>query len=379
MHVAINAYFWNRPNTGSGQYTRQLVYHFNRLVSDLQISLIYPQPPGDPGPEAVPPSVNVELVPVRAGHLGKVHFEQLLFPRVCRRVGADIAHVPYWGSPLQSPIPLVVTIHDLTTLLVREYRRGLRVRLYNALISASARAADHVVTDSRASQQDIVRHLGLPDERVTPIYLAVSSNFNPESDFLLDMAVRQKYDLPDFYALYLGGYEIHKNVTTLLLAYSYVVQALGDEYPLVLAGAKPAASSDRFPDYDNHIDRLGLADSVIWAGYIDEEDKPAVYRGAGAFVFVSRREGFGLPALEAMACGVPLIASDSGSLPEITGDAAFALDPDDERQIGGSIIAALTQEELAAEMRDKGLAQAALFSWEKTATETLLVYDRLLG
>ena len=173
MHLAINAYFWNRANTGSGQYTRQLVYHFNRLVSDLDITLIFPQAPGEPGPEAVPPSVKVELVPVRAGHLGKVRFEQLLFPRACRQIGADIAHVPYWGSPLQSPIPLVVTVHDLTTLLVRDYHRGLRARLYNALISASARASSHVITDSLASKRDIVKHLGLPEDRVTPIYLAV--------------------------------------------------------------------------------------------------------------------------------------------------------------------------------------------------------------
>jgi glycosyltransferase involved in cell wall biosynthesis len=379
MYVAINAYFWNQPNTGSGQYTRQLVYHFNKLVSDLEISLIYPQAPGDPGPQDVPPSVNVVVVPVRAGHLGKVHFEQRLFPRACGRIGADIAHVPYWGSPLQSPIPLVVTVHDLTTLLVREYHRGVRARLYNALISASARAANHIITDSLASKRDIVQHLGLPEDRVTPIYLAVDPAYKPESDFLLDMAVRKKYDLPDFYALYLGGYEIHKNVTTLLLAYTYVVQALGDEYPLVLAGKRPAESSARFPDYDGYIDRLGLGGAVVWTGYIDEEDKPAVYRGAGAFIFVSRQEGFGLPPLEAMACGVPLITSDSSSLPEVVGDAAFALDPDDERQIGGSIISALTQDELAVEMREKGLAQAARFSWEKTATETLLIYDQLLN
>jgi glycosyltransferase involved in cell wall biosynthesis len=379
MHVAVNATFWNRPNSGSGQYTRQLVYHLNRLVSDLEISLVYPQAPGDPGPEAVPPSVNVIPVPVRGGHLGKVHFEQLLFPRACRKAGADIAHVPYWGSPLQSPIPLVVTVHDLTTLLVREYHRGVRARLYNALISASARTANQVITDSQASRQDIIRHLGLPAEKVTSIYLAAGPDYKPESDFLLDMAVRRKYDLPDLYALYLGGYEIHKNVTTLLLAYTYVAQALGDEYPLVLAGKKPDNRSTNFPDYDSHIERLDLSDVVTWAGYVDEEDKPAVYRGASAFIFVSRQEGFGLPALEAMSCGVPLIASNGGSLPEVVGDAGFALDPDDERQIGGSIIAALTQEELAAEMREKGVAQAARFSWEKTATETLLIYDRLLS
>ena len=379
MHLALNAYFWNRANTGSGQYTRQLVYNLNRLVSDLKVTLVYPQAAGDPGPEGVPPSVQVELVPVRAGHLGKVHFEQLLFPRACRKVGADVAHVPYWGSPLQSPIPLVVTVHDVTTLLVREYHRGFQARLYNSLISAGARAANHVITDSLASKDDIVHHLDVPAERVTPIYLAVDSNYNPETDFLLDMAVRKKYDLSDFYVLYLGGYEVHKNVTTLLLAYTYVAQALGEDYPLVLAGAKPAHHSERFPNHEQYIRRLGLEAFVAWPGYIDEEDKPAVYRGASAFVFVSRHEGFGLPALEAMACGVPLITSNSSSLPEVAGDAAFVLDPDDERQIGGSIIAAVTQEELAAEMREKGLVQAATFSWQKTATETLLIYDQLLS
>jgi glycosyltransferase involved in cell wall biosynthesis len=379
MHVAINAHFWNRANTGSGQYTRQLVYYFNRLVADLEITLIYPLMPGDPGPQDVPPSVKVEIVPVRTGHVGKVYFEQVLFPRACRKVGADVAHVPYWGSPLQSPIPLVVTVHDVTTLLVRDYHRGFQARLYNGLISAGARAAAHVITDSMASKKDIVRHLNIPAGRVTPIYLAVESTFTPETDFLLDMAVRKKYDLPDFYVLYLGGYEIHKNVTTLLLAYTYVAQALGDDYPLVLAGAKPDRASARFPDYDGYVNRLDLEDSVIWTGYIDEQDKPSLYRGASAFVFISRHEGFGLPALEAMACGVPLITSDRSSLPEVVGDAAFTLDPDDDRQIGGSIIAAVMQEELAAEMREKGLSQAANFSWEKTATETLLIYDKIVS
>jgi len=378
MHLAINAYFWNKANTGSGQYTRQLVYYLNRLVSDLQITLVHPRAPGDPGPAEVPPSVKIEAVPARSGHLGKVQFEQMLFPRACRRIRADVAHVPYWGSPLQSPIPLVTTIHDVTTLKVREYHRGLRPRLYNSLITAGARAATHIITDSLASKQDIIEYLDIPDERITPIYLAVKPAFSPETDFLLDMAVRKKYDLPEFYVLYLGGYEIHKNVTALLQAYTYVAQALGDDYPLVLAGAKPSPSSERTPDYDAQIRHLNLEEFVHWTGYIDEEDKPAVYRGASAFVFLSRHEGFGLPVLEAMACGVPVIASNGGSLPEVTGEATFALDPDDVRQIGGSIIAAVTQEELATEMRQKGLAQAATFSWEKTATETALVYDRLV-
>jgi glycosyltransferase involved in cell wall biosynthesis len=374
MHVAINAYFWNRPNTGSGQYTRQLVYHLNRLVSDLTITLVYPHVAGERPLADVPPSVRVKTIAIKPGYLEKARFEQWTFPKVCEELEVDLAHVPYWGSPLQSAVPVVVTVHDLTTLLVREYRRGLRARLYTALVSASARSAVHIITDSKASQGDIIKHLNIPEERVTPIYLAAGAAYKPDSEFLMDMAILKKYDLPDFYILYLGGYEIHKNVTTLLLAYSYVAKALGEDYPLVLAGTKPDESGRHIPPYSQYIAELGLTDSIRWVGYIDESDKPAVYRGAQTFVFPSRYEGFGLPPLEAMACGVPVVTTNSSSLPEVVGEAAFAIDPDNERQMGGSIIATVIQEELAAEFKRKGLAQAASFSWERTAMETLGVY-----
>lgn len=379
MRVALNGYFWKRPYVGSGQYLRQLVYHLNRHVSDLDMILVLPQEPGDDAPEGVPPSVQVKLIPARAGNLGKVLFEQVGFPRACRQVGADVAHVPYWGGPLQSPVPLVVTVHDLTTLLVPEYRRPLKARLYNALVSASARGASHIITDSFSSKLDIMDHLQIPEERITAVYLAVGSQYASGKNDLMDMAILKKYDLPDFYILYLGGYELHKNVTTLLLAYTYVAQSLGEDYPLVLAGRKPSGPSPIYPDYDDYIKRLGLEKQVRWVGFVDEEDKPVLYRNAEAFVFPSRHEGFGLPPLEALACGTPVITTNSSSLPEVVGDAAFAVDADDERDMAGAIIAAIIQENLAAELRAKGPQQAAKFSWEKTATETLLLYDRVLS
>jgi glycosyltransferase involved in cell wall biosynthesis len=379
MHLAINAYFWNRPHTGSGQYTRQLVYHLNRLVSDLDMTLVYPQAPGETGPVDVPPSVRVQAVPLRPGHLGKVWFEQVAFPRACVAAGASLAHVPYWGPPLRSPVPLVVTIHDMTTLIVRQYNRSLSARLYHALVTGAAHGAGHVITDSQASKTDIVERLRLDPAKVTPIYLAAGPQYTPAEQSLVDMGVLRKYNLPDFYVLYLGGYELHKNVHTLLLAYTYVIEALGEDYPLVLAGKRPEKVTAHFPDYGRYIQELGLQNHVRWIGYVDEEDKPAIYRNAEVFVFPSRQEGFGLPVLEAMACGTPVVASHSSSLPEIIGDAGFALDPDDERQMAGSIIAAVIQEPLAADMRRKGLAQAAQFSWEKTATETLLIYGKVAG
>jgi len=379
MHLAVNGYFWNQPNTGSGQYTRQLVTHLNRLVSDLRITLVYPRVSAQEGPKGVPEGVEVKIIKVRPGQLGKVHFEQIVFPRVCEALRADIAHIPYWGAPLRSPAPMVVTIHDLTTLLFREYRGGVRARMYNALVSASARSASHIITDSNVSKTDIVEHLGFRVEEVTAIYLAAGSEFSPEPDLLLDMAIAQKYGLPEEYILYLGGYEIHKNVVALLNAYTYIRKAHGTDYPLVLAGKKPTRQSRRYPDYGKEISRLELKDAVHWAGYVDEEDKPTVYRGATCFAFPSKYEGFGLPPLEAMACGVPVVASNRSSLPEVIGDAGFMLDPDDHRGIGGSIIATIVQENLAKELRQKGIVQAAKFSWEKTATETLLIYNQIWG
>ena len=378
MHLALNAYFWNWPNSGSGQYTRQLVRHLNQLVSDLQITLIYPQVHGDDSIEDIPPGISVRPVPTRSGQLGKVIFEQITFPRTCQSIGADIAHVPYWGSPIYSQKPVVVTVHDLTTYLVREYRRDLRARMYNAMVSAGARAADHVITDSLASKRDIGTHLSIDSNDISSIYLAAGSQFNPKDDFLMDMAVLQKYNLPHSYVLYMGGYEIHKNVTNLLLAYTYVAQALGEDYPLVLAGVRPPRASRNYPDYDGYIEQLGLQKHIQWISFVEEADKPAIYRGASCFAFISRHEGFGLPPLEAMACGIPVVSSNSASLPEVVGDAAFTIDPDDTKQIGGSIIATILQQDLAQEMKEKGLAQSESFSWGTTATETLLVYDQVL-
>jgi glycosyltransferase involved in cell wall biosynthesis len=378
MHVVINGYFWNQLNTGSGQYTRNLVYHLNRYVSDLTITLVYPQHADAPEPDNLPPSVNVKLVPIRPGHLGKVLFEQRTFPQACADIGADVAHVPYWGSPLQSPIPLVVTVHDLTTLLVPEYRRKPAARLYNALVATSARGANHIITDSMASKQDIIQHLGIPESQITPIYLAVGPEFTEADNSLVDMAVLKKYDLPDFYILYLGGYELHKNVSTLLLAWSYVGQALGEDYPLVLAGKRPSVTNDIYPDYDSYIERLRIDEYVHWIGFVDEEDKPVLYRNAETFVFPSRHEGFGLPVLEALASGVPVVTTDASSLPEVVGDAGFTVDPDDERGMAGSIIATIMQENLAADLRQKAKQQAEKFSWQDTATQTVLVYDKVL-
>jgi len=375
MHLAINAYFWDRPDTGSGQYVRQLAAHLTGLGGDLRITLVAPRQL-EAADHPLPAACTWHTVPGRPGDLGKVLFEQFAFPRTCRELGADLALVPYWGSPLRSTVPLVVTIHDLIPLLLREYRGGPLGRLYTGLVAATARGAQQVITDSHASRDDILAHLGIPADRVWAIHLAAGDHFRPGPP---DPAVAAKYGLPDGYTLYLGGFDLRKNLETLLRAYCHVGPAIGDDFPLVLAGRPVRSRSPRFPDLEALIRELDLGEYVRITGYVDEADKPAVYRGAAVLVQLSHYEGFGLTPLEAMSCGTPVVVSDRSSLPEVVGAAGFALDPADVEGIAGAIIACAIQEELRADLRQRGLEQAARFSWKRTAEETLEVLRRAVS
>ncbi len=393
MRLALNAWFWDSPTTGSGQYTRRLVESLTDLGSDLEMVLVVPSdgsavPYGGEGQEDGRPAPGLSAscalhhVPCPRSNLGKVRFEQVAFPKVCTRVGADVVHVPYWAPPARSPAPLVVTIHDLIPLVLRgptgRHRGGPLQRLYTALVSATARGATVALTDSEASRQDILKQLALPRERVRVIPLAVDERYNPEPAHG-DAAVRASYGLPDRYVLYLGSFGWRKNLATVLATYRWAGPAIGDECPLVVAGRLPQGgagpSSATTPDPRRLMREEDVSEGYVhFSGFVDEIDKPAVYRGAVAFIFPSRYEGFGLPPLEALACGIPVVASDAASLPEIVGDAGILLPPDDAEGMAGALIQLACDEVFRAEMSRRALAQAAMFSWERTAKATLAAY-----
>ena len=173
---------------------------------------------------------------------------------------------------------------------------------------------------------------------------------------------------------------MRKNLDTLLRAYTFVLRGVGDAFPLVLAGRLPQGESPRFPDVRAMLDRYGLQEGEVqFIGEVDEADKATLYRQADCFVYPSRYEGFGLPILEAMACGTPVVAANTSSLPEVAGEAGYLIAPDDARSMAGAILAVLVQEEFAEELRLAGLAQARNFSWLKTARETLAVYQQTIS
>lgn len=385
MHIALNAWFWDQPYTGSGQYLRGLVRALWWLrqnespYADLRLTLIAPQ--RSQPLQDVPTGVQTRYLKAGKGQIGKVLFEQRAFPKAVGEIRADIAHVPYWAAPLSSPARLVVTIHDVIPLSVPIYQGGLGGRLYFGLVRASAQGVAHIITDSEFSKGEIVQHIGVPAEMVTAIPLAVSERFHPRLGAERDAEVRRKYNLPNSYALYLGGFDLRKNLRALIAAYTYVGPSVGDEYPLVLAGAPPKRwGTARFPDLPSEIAaRAELGQWIRWIGAVDEADKPALYRMARLFVMPSRYEGFGLGALEAMACGTPVVAAEASALPEVVGDAAYLVPPHDSRALGGAIIAVLIQDDLHASLQNLGLARASNFSWERTARQTYAIYERVLA
>lgn len=378
MKVAINAWFWDKPSVGSGQYLHYLIPALTRADPSLEIVLVVPEYMLRHEAPHLAAQGTVHPVAVRPGNWGKLWFEQRLFPRACRQVGADLAHVPYFGSPLAPPLPTVVTVHDLIPLVLPEYRRSLAVRLYTSLAAAAAGQADLILADSEASRRDILARLHAPEERVRVVYLAPAPHFEPVVDWAALDAVKEKYNLPETFILYLGGFDVRKNVIGLLHAWTWVARGLGNVYPLVLAGRLPERESPLFPDPLRAARELGVDDLVVTPGWIDEADKPALYSAARVFVYPSRYEGFGLPILEAMACGTPVVTTTAASLPELAGAHAFQVDPDDTRRMASPIIALSVQEETHDDMSRRGLWQASQFTWEKTAQQTLQAYRDVL-
>ncbi len=378
MRVAINGWFLaHHPHTGTGQYVRALAEWLPQVAPRHEFIFVVP----GRAPIAVLPGLALHPVACGGSDLDKVRFEQLLFPRACRALRADLAHVPHWAPPLASPVPFVVTVHDLIPLILPEYRGGLLARLYTALAAAATPGAALILTDSDASRADLLKHFRLPAERLRTVHLAAGPHYTAAGDWKIDEPIREKYGLPadGGYVLYLGGFDARKNVRALLGAWTWAAGSFGEQVPLALGGALPRPDGRLFEDYPALAAELNVTDSVRFIGPVDEADKPALYRGAMAFAFPSRYEGFGLPPLEAMACGVPVITTDRGSIGEVVGDAAFLADPADTRKFGAAIITCVVEPSVADHLKARGLARARQFSWEKTARATVAAYESLNG
>lgn len=382
MKIALNANFWNQPNTGSGQYVRALTHALLQRDIDNDYCLITPQRLL----ENTPPCVTIHPAPNRFSEkLAKVWFEQIAFGRACQQERVALAHVPYFAPPLFPGTPMVVTIHDLIPMLLPLYRGSLLVRAYTQLVARGARRANAIIADSECSKRDIVQRLSIDPARVHVIHLASDERYQPADATQIDV-VRRKYSLPAKFLLYLGGYDQRKNVRVIIQAFARLRDLHAQGFRLVLGGVILGRDSEFFPDPRRLAREANLPDDAIqYVGWVDEDDKPALYASATAFAFASLYEGFGLPPLEAMACGTPVICSNASSLPEVVGDpstssgqvAGMLIAPDDVGAWAEAIRAVLTDDARRSEMRERGIAQAKNFSWRRCAAGTLKVYEQV--
>lgn len=299
---------------------------------------------------------------------------QLVLPAQLGATRPDICHYPNSLGPLRSPVPYVVTIHDMTLSLMPRHHPLRKQLLVRPLIPLVARRAARVITVSSQARDDIVRLLRVPGERVAVVPEAAAPIFRPTSA-AEQARVRAQHGLPATYALYLGTLEPRKNLVRLIRAWHRVRQSGAAPHKLVLGGAPGWHFA---PIYDE-VRRLGCADDVVFTGYLPRADLPAVYGAADAFVFPSLAEGFGLPVVEAMACGTPVLISDTPALREVAGEAAVRVNPWSVEAMARGLESLLTDRAQHDRLRSAGLARAASFSWQRAARETLAIYGEALA
>ena len=284
--------------------------------------------------------------------------------------GVDVFHATEHLLPRLRRVRSVFTLHDLIFQFDPDSHKPLNIAFLRTMMPRFLRAADAIIAVSECSKRDAARIYGVPADKIWVIYEGVDPRFGPIDDAAQIASIRRKYNLPQRFVLHLGTIEPRKNLTLLFEA----LTALNVErYTLVVAGKTGWLTDPIFA----RIGELGLQDRVLFTGYVPDEDLPALLSAASVLVMPSKYEGFGLPVLEAMACGTPVIASNASSLPEVGGDAALYAAPDDPSAWAELISRVLKDAALRASMREKGLRQAAKFRWDIAARQTAEVYSTL--
>lgn len=305
--------------------------------------------------------------------LQRTLWQQLTLPGLLARHAVDVLHSTHHDLPLRVPerVRRVVTVHDVTFALMPRRYPPVRRWYMQLITSLACRLADAIIVPSHTVRRDLCKRLGVPDARVAVVYEAAGERFRPASDEAVAQTLRREGLAAHPYVLSVGSLEPGKNRSRLIAAI-HALRLRGSPLRLVVVG-QPAWSYET--DFAL-VRRLGLQDRVRFLDYVPASDLPALYTGAAVVAFPSLYEGFGLPVLEAMACGAPVVTSSVSATAEMAGDAALLVDPRDTEAIADAIERVASDADLAADLRARGFRRAAEFSWERAARETLAVYER---
>jgi glycosyltransferase involved in cell wall biosynthesis len=355
---------------GIGTYIRNLLQQLASLDHDTEFVLLCRS--GDASGLAAFLGENFRTVAVDAGNYSLA--EQIAIPLVLRRERVTLFHAPHYVLPPLVRCRSIVTIHDCIHLMFPEYLPNRLAHAYaKASITLAARRAKRILTVSESSKRDILRFVDVPADRIDVIYNAYDECFAIEPREEDVLRVRERYQLQDPFVLYAGNVKPHKNLERLIEAFGIVRRAGFDALKLVLIGD----DISKYAVLRRAVHRLQLHKHVRFLGYLPEETLAVMYRLAGVFVFPSLYEGFGLPPLEAMASGTPVITSNASSLPEVVGDAALLVDPYDPDAIADAIRRIVSDETLRADLHRRGLARAKEFSWKQSVARVRRIYDEV--
>jgi glycosyltransferase involved in cell wall biosynthesis len=370
MRILLDARTVGKEFSGVGNYVQELVGAFAELDEDHEFVLCVR---GASRLRDRPLDERFRLLEVPFSHeshpLGDL-WEHFVLPRIAARRSVDVIHGPAFLIPTgPTPMAKVVTVHDLVAFVQRETIPRRYALYMRWLIRRAVRAADRVLTDSESVRRNVLQVLHADPARVEAIPLGVSSRFVPAVPAEVER-IRARLGLVRPYLLFVGNLEPRKNLPGLLAAFRRLQRRHPGPIELAVAGqiawkSGPLVAALAADDLEGSVRRLG---------YVAAEDLPALYSGAEAFVFPTFWEGFGLPVLEAMACGTPVVASNTSSIPEVAGDAAVLVDPASPEAIAEGILGVIGSASRAAELRRAGLDHAARFGWRRTALGTLAAY-----
>ena len=384
MDVYYNASALLGPRTGIGQYCLQLMSEV-RKMQDIRSHYFYR---GKWSEELLQGAAS----PVSAARRSKLFVAEKI-PRVANAIfelrqmqnslqfasgigGHERAvyHEPNFLS-YRSRLPTVLTVHDLSVLRYPETHPKYRVAFFQNRLRDSIRRADCIVTDSEYVRQEVIAEFGLPTDKVVAVLLAASKSFTPMAGEIVAERLKAHELVIGSYILAVGTLEPRKNLATAIKAYAQLPDSLRNEIPFVIVGMK----GWRMDDFDRQTASMIESGQIRRLGYLPDEMLPVLYSGARVFVYPSLYEGFGLPPLEAMACGAPVIVSNRSSLPEVVGDAGLQVDALDAEALAAAMRLVIEDSQLAADMGRRGIARAAGFSWRRCAEQTVQVYRQVLA
>jgi glycosyltransferase involved in cell wall biosynthesis len=371
MRIAFDGTTLTPGRTGVGYYTEHLLQHLAREVEATGDELVVVSNQPIDTEQPLPPHVRVHAghrFPIRIGWM------QLRAARALEALAPDVAHFTNGMVPAGSAVSTVVTIHDMSLRLYPQCHPIRRLLLNRPLMQVAMRRASAIVTVSHSTRRDLLRLHALSPDRVSVVHEAASPAFRPIRDRVRLDTIRAKYGLPDRFILYVGTIEPRKNLGRLIDAFARARSA-GIPHELVCVG--PYGWSSR--DLAGRIARLGLSSHVHFTGYVPFDDLPVIYNLGEFFVFPSLYEGFGLPVVEAMASGTPVLTANTSSLVEIAGDGAETVDPTNTEALADAIRRLATDEALRRDLAERGWQRSRAFSWSQTAKEMLAVYQRAAG